>query len=107
MRKDSERLLVHEKNGDGSFLVRLAETKEVENHVYSLSLLTNGGKVKHYRIFQSDQGLFYMNDGKHFKKLSKLIRSYQINGAIRLPCFRVGQSYNVFCVFLTFIKILI
>ena len=106
MRKDSERLLVHENNGDRSFLVRWAETREVENQVYSLSLLTNEGKVKHHRIFQSDRGLFYMNDGEHFKKLPKLIRSYQIGGAIRQPCFRVSQSYSsVLCFFSFHLKI--
>ncbi|XP_049613892.1 tyrosine-protein kinase FRK [Syngnathus scovelli] len=100
-RADAEKLLLTGENQEGAFLIRNCETQPGE---LSLSVLDRG-KVKHYKLKKTEEGLYYISRTKVFDTLKKLVQHYSIRAdglcvSLGQPCKKIeapqtnGLSYN-------------
>ncbi|XP_072097453.1 protein-tyrosine kinase 6-like isoform X1 [Mobula birostris] len=76
----------------GSFLIRESDSQE---SAYALSVL-DGTIVRHYHIFQSKSGQFYLNVANQFSSLKELVEYYKLNNLrpglqLTRPCQKQHQ----------------
>ena len=94
--KEAEKLLMEPFNGFGSYLVRESESRP---GCYALSV-RDVIKVRHYMIYQSLNGLFYVTKFVSFHSIQDLVTYYQQQAeglCIKLihPCSLVERSQPV------------
>ncbi|XP_031422306.1 protein-tyrosine kinase 6-like [Clupea harengus] len=72
-RFEAQNLLLTSGNPEGAFLVRHSEKDEV-GHVLSVKV---DDKVKHFKILQGEEGLFYVELNQTFTDLEALVKYYR------------------------------
>ncbi|CAF3803965.1 unnamed protein product [Rotaria sordida] len=79
-RHDVERFLEQPHNGKGTFLIWSSDTDQGQEFLSVLDLSKEEHfHVKHYRIRQTDQGMYYINSESVFSTLQNLVKHYRTN----------------------------
>ncbi|XP_047491481.1 tyrosine-protein kinase SRK2-like isoform X2 [Penaeus chinensis] len=85
-RAEAMMLLLSDLNMPGSFLVRRSKSSDG----FSLSVLTNSRRVKHYRITENEEGNYFVTENTVFSSLKELVEyylcSYNPPGRLGEPC---------------------
>uniref|UniRef100_A0A7M4FUI7 Tyrosine-protein kinase n=1 Tax=Crocodylus porosus TaxID=8502 RepID=A0A7M4FUI7_CROPO len=89
-RSESLHQVLADRNPTGAFLIRISEKKGAE---YVLSV-RDDSVVRHYKIWRSAQGKFYMNKTQSFPDLPSLVECYKAKSLshglkLTIPCWKV------------------
>ncbi|XP_036387602.1 protein-tyrosine kinase 6-like isoform X1 [Megalops cyprinoides] len=83
-RLEALRHLLSPENGDGAFLVRLSE----KDHVGCVLSVKDDGKVRHFKVVQTEDGQFYLDHNQRFRSLMELVDYYHSHPLASIPRLR-------------------